>query len=379
MSESRLIPKRLRAVGCWACALIPILVLGAVARDGQAAHAQQHHSAPPIYRLHRREPLIKRHRLRHQHRLPRLFSPSSVWNAPLADNAPLDPASAAMVSGLNVEVAREEGLRTGPWISTDAKIYVVGPDQPTVLVRLDDPAASGRAALQRAFRAVPVPHGAQPGSDADAEMTVWQSSRNKLWEFFHMRLLSDGWHAKWGGAIRKVSQSPGYYGAGAWPGALRSWGATASGLPHAAGVIALAEIKKGAINHALAINLPYPCLGVYSWPAQRTDGTGTAANCIPEGAHMRLDPRLNLRALHLPRLVRMMAEAAQKYGMIVRDQTHWDIDFWIQSPPPAEANLFYSNGAPRSKGPFHGVWPNQLMSHFPWNAIQVLKMKLTRG
>jgi hypothetical protein len=284
-----------------------------------------------------------------------------------------------MVSGLDAEVAREEELGIGPWISTDAKIYVVGPHQPTVPVGLDDPSASWRAPLQRAFRAVPIPPDAQPGSDQDGEMTVWQPSRNKLWEFFQMRLLSDGWHAAWGGAIRNVSRSPGYYSAGAWPGASRSWGATASGLPHAAGVITLAEIKQGAIRHALAVNLPYPCQGVYSWPARRTDGTGTAASCIPEGAHLRIDPSLNIPALHLPKLVRMIARAAQKYGMIVRDQTHWDIDFWIESPSPTGTNPFYSNGTPSRTGPFHGLWPNQLMRYFPWNSVQVLKMKLTPG
>ena len=45
-----------------------------------------------------------------------LFSPTSVWKTPLADNAQLDPASAAMATGLNVEVARKEGLGIGPWI-----------------------------------------------------------------------------------------------------------------------------------------------------------------------------------------------------------------------------------------------------------------------
>jgi hypothetical protein len=382
------IPKRLCAVGC--CALVPILMLGPAARVGRAASAHQHDLSAPIYLFHRgsgdrrRKPFTRRHKQRHRHQkhlvpaVPRLFSQSSVWNAPLGDAAAVDPGSAAMVSALNVEVAREEGLGIGPWLSTGADIYVVGPHQPPVLVRLDNPNASWRASLQRAFRGVPIPTGAQPGSGADAQMTVWQPSTDRLWEFFGMRRLSDGWHAAWGGAIRKVSRNPGYYNASAWPGASTSWGATSTSLPDAAGVITLAEIKRGAINHALAVDLPYPCQGVYAWPAQRTDGTGTAANCIPEGAHLRIDPRLDIPALHLPRLVRMMAEAAQKYGMIVRNQTHWDIGFWIWNSAPTGTGPFYANGAPRSTGPFQGMWPNQLMSRFPWSAVQVLKMKLTR-
>ncbi len=310
--------------------------------------------------------------------LRRLFSPTSVWNTALANDAALDPGSAAMAGGLTAEVAREEGLRIGPWISTDAKIYIVGAQQPTVRVKLDDPDAAWRAALQRAFRAVPLPPDAQPSSGADAMMTVWQPSSNKLWEFFGMRRLSDGWHSAWGGAIRNLSRSPGYYNRGAWRGASRSWGATATSLPYAAGVITGADIEHRAINHALAVDLPYPCQGIYSWPAQRSDGTGTAASCIPEGAHLRIDPSLDIPALHLPRLVQMMAEAVQKYGMIVRNQTHWDTGFSIEDPTISGTAPFYSHGVPRRAGPFQGMWPNQLLSYFPWNAVQVLKMDLTR-
>ena len=308
---------------------------------------------------------------------PVLFAPNSVWNQPLASNALLDPGSAAMASGLVAEVAREEPLRTGPWITPGASIYRVGPNQPTVPVHLDNPTAWWRVALQSAFSAVPVPTDAQPGADADAELTVWQQSTDELWEFFHMRKLADGWHAAWGGAIQHLSQSPGYYNASSWPGALPAWGATASSLPHAAGVITLAEIQQGRIDHALAINLPYPSAGVWAWPAQRTDGTGVGPGAIPEGAHLRLDPSLNLGALNLPPLVYMMAKAAQKYGMIVRDQTHWAIGFWIEKPESTSTSQFYLNNVPRPDGPFQGLWPYQLLQYFPWSSVQVLNMSLS--
>ena len=122
---------------------------------------------------------------------------------------------------------------------------------------------------------------------------------------------------------------------------------------------------------------PKHAKSVYSWPAQRTDGTGTATDCIPEGARLRVDPSLDIPALHLPPLVQMMAEAAQKYGMIVRDQTDWAIGFWAENPAPTGTDPFYSNGAPSSTGPFQGLWPDQLLSYFPWNAVQVLKMDLS--
>ena len=71
----------------------------------------------------------------------------------------------------------------------------------------------------------------------------------------------------------------------------------------------------------------------------------------------------------------MMAEAAQRYGIVVRDQTHWAIDFWIENPAPTGTDPFYnSNGAPSSTGPYSGLWPNQLLSYFPWSALEMLKM-----
>ena len=196
-----------------------------------------------------------------------------MWKQPLATDAPLDPALGSMMSGLKSEVAREEGLGIGPWITAGANIYVVGPSQPTVPVQLSDPTEWWRVSLQAAFTAVPIPFTAQPGSDADEELTVWQPSTDKLWEFFHMQHLSDGWHADWGGAMDNVSESPGYYNANSRPGALSVWGATASSLPHAAGVITLADIQKGEIGDALAMNLPYPCQGATPGrSAHRRDG-----------------------------------------------------------------------------------------------------------
>ena len=148
--------------------------------------------------------------------------------------------------------------------------------------RCDDPTVAWRASLQRAFAAVPIPAGAKPASGSDAHMTVWQPATDRLWEFFHMRLESDGWHAAWGGAIDDVSASPGYYTTSSWPGALPQWGATATSLPVAGGLMTLRELRAGVINHALAIALPAPRAGVFALPAERSDGTG-GPNTIPGG------------------------------------------------------------------------------------------------
>jgi hypothetical protein len=306
----------------------------------------------------------------------RLFAPDSVWNASIPATAPVDPASKLMVAALQTQVSSEIAGHTGPDIGTaiTTTVYQVGPNQPTAHVQLSDPNLWWRASLQSAFNAVPIPADAQPAANSDAEMTIWQPSTDKLWEFFHTTKEADGWHAAWGGAINDVSGSPGYYTSESWRGALPVWGATATSLPAAAGVITLQEIRQGRIDHALALELPAPRAGVWTWPAQRSDGTGTDPNGIPEGARLRLDPSLNLTALHLPRLTLMIARAAQEYGLIVRDQTHYAIGLYAENPLPLGKNPYYSHGVPAPGGPFQGQWPYALLARFPWNRLQVLSL-----
>ena len=76
------------------------------------------------------------------------------------------------------------------------------------------------------------------------------------------------------------------------------WGASASSLPLVAGTMTLGELESGHIDHALAISVPHARAGTYAWPAQRTDGDGGALT-LPEGAHLRLDPSLNIPAMQL--------------------------------------------------------------------------------
>ena len=242
-----------------------------------------------------------------------LFAPDSVWNARLADAAPRDASSDVLVGTLRDTVAQNLAAGWGPWIERSATtpLYVVPATQSTVRVQLDP--GSWKLGLQQAFEAVPIPPDAVQAPGPDAHMTVWQPSTDRLWEFFKARKLEDGWHANFGGAIASVSRSPGYYDEDAWPGLSQTWwGASASSLPVIAGTIMIDELRAGVIPHALAMNIPWARPKVYSWPAQRTDGTSTDPNAIPEGARFRLDPKLDISRLDLPPMTRMMAKAAQR-------------------------------------------------------------------
>jgi hypothetical protein len=298
----------------------------------------------------------------------RLFARDSVWNRTLPATGTLDVNSWTLVHALVAEVARERAAGIGPWISLSGTttLYRVPNGQPRVRVGLDDPSTRGGRALGRAFRAVPIPPKAKPASGPDAHMTIWQPGTDRLWELYRAR-HDTRWRARWGGAIRRVSKSPGYYDRSAWRGATSNWGATATSLPVVAGTILLDDLEKGRIRHALALNVPAARAGVFAWPAQRTDGNG-AATTLPEGAQLRLDPTLDVKSLKLPKFTEMIALAAQRHGLVVRDQTGHALSLFVENPAPHHRNAYRR----LSKG----QTPQQLLERFPWDRLQVLQMNL---
>jgi hypothetical protein len=133
----------------------------------------------------------------------------------------------------------------------------------------------------------------------------------------------------------------------------------------------LSELSAGVIPHALAMNIPYAKPKTYSFPAQRTDGTSTDPNAIPEGARFRLDPALNIDALNLPPMTRAMAKAAQRYGIIVRDQTAHAISFFAENPSQTQSATSPYSGP----GGFFGRSdPTAVIAAFPWDHLQLVKM-----
>jgi len=296
----------------------------------------------------------------------RFFSPTSFWNTVLGPEAQLDPSSALVMAAFVAELAvtKNPNINTTSW---SVPVYVVPASQPTARVNL---VYTSSPALQAAWSAVPLPANALPANGTDKHLVVWQPSTDRLWEFYALMRGARGWQADWGGAIQKASSDAGAYSPGAWPGATTSWGASASSLSIAGGLITLEDLARGQINHALAMALPSVRGGVYASPAQRTDGGVLNPLYLPEGAHLRLDPKLNLAALHLPRMTLMMAEAAQRYGIFVRDYAS-NVAFYAQDPTPTGTEPYVG-----LHGCFEGKSAGQLMAAFPWSHLQLLKMQL---
>jgi hypothetical protein len=284
-----------------------------------------------------------------------LFAPDSVWNKPLATNAPLTSNSSTLSGTLNWEQAY-----FGPWINTTSystPIYTVAGNQPTLHVTLDN----NNPQLAADFDQVPLPPDAHPAAGTDGHLVVWQPSTQKMWEFWQLHKdYSGNWHATYGGKMTNVSSNPGYY--------PNRYGATATSLPVGAGVITVQEEIDGVINHALALAIPHPKAGTFVFPAQRGDGDSTAANAIPEGTRFRLPASLNIDALNLPRQTAMMAKAVQKYGMIVVDGSG-AVAFRAEDPYLYKQQY----GVDPYPYAYGGVMPSKLLGQFPWQQLEVVQ------
>lgn len=289
----------------------------------------------------------------------RPFSPDSFWNMPLAAGAPLDVRSGAYVAAL------QRQLRTWvPYVNTtrySTPVYEVDSRTPTVPVIFDN----RQADLESVFARVPIPANARPAEGTDGHMVIWQRSTDTMWEMWRARKLPDGWRASYGGRITGLSRNPGYYTANPL------WGATATSLPLLGGLMRLDELEAGEIRHALAVALPEVRAGVFSWPAQRSDGLTIAPDAIPAGTRFRIDPALDLTRIPMAPLVRTMAVAVQRYGMVVRDRAG-AVTFFAEDPTPTGTNPFLG-----PDGLLGGQYITSLLQRdFPWSRLQALRTSL---
>lgn len=293
---------------------------------------------------------------------PRPFAPTSFWNQPLRADAPLDALSDVYVADL-----RRQVRQWGTSINTTRygiPVYTVPPDQPTVRVALPNPIPPRRAMLQAAWEEVPLPASARPSPDSDGRLVVMQPATDTMWEFWRLHKRLSGWHAGWGGRMIGVSTNIGTYTDP--PG----WGASATGIPILGGLMRIDELRERRIDHGLALTIPEARARVYSWPASRTDGQVESPTAIPQGTRFRIDPDLDVSKLDVHPLVREMARAAQRYGLVVRDRGG-GVGFYGEDPGPLGFDPYSGFG-----GIFGGRTPSSLMREFPWGRLQALKTDL---
>lgn len=291
----------------------------------------------------------------------RLFSGESVFNEQLPGTVPLASDSSQLVSDFLSQVSKYQGhvvINTTSWSSP---VYVVGPNQPTIALIGESSICPRPEGVWSAFAeqiaAVPIPPNAIPAAGSDKEIIIWQPATGHLWELWRVLQENGHWTACWGGEITDANTSNGIFPA--------PFGAGASGLSLLGGQIHLEDLQHASINHALEVLMPDTANGTYVWPADRTDGTSTATDAIPEGTHFRLNPNLNLSTLHLTPAALTIATAIQRYGIIVAD-TAGDVALTAQDPTP-----IINEGKPN---PYNTLLPNPYteLEAIPWSQLQAV-------
>ncbi|MFL5813920.1 MAG: ricin-type beta-trefoil lectin domain protein [Bdellovibrionia bacterium] len=297
-----------------------------------------------------------------------VFASTSFWYTPIPANAPLHANSAKMVQSIIDQKAKYYGTASINTEAYSSPVYIAPAGAATVKVNAWDCQSKGYLDpnLQAQFAQVPIPSNALAAEGTDMEMTVYQPSTDTIWEFWQMQKTGGQWEACWGGRLQQASKSQGIF-----PG---SYGTTATSLPFLGGQITAEELQRGEIRHAIGIALvDMAAWNVFSWPAQRSDGNG--AGIIPEGLRLRLDPNVNVDALNIHPVAKIIAKAAQKYGFVVWDHSG-SISIRAQNviSYTAVGKVDPYHGANGASGLFQGKADWQILEGFPWDKLQFLPM-----
>jgi hypothetical protein len=279
----------------------------------------------------------------------RPFAAGSPWNSAIPADPELDPQSEDMVSSLI-----EDGGGHALLYEFGVPVYEAGADTPKVTVTCTK-TTWGRCPL-RGLR-VPIPAGARPSPGSDGAMVVVDRGTGRVYDFWQIeRAGSSRWRASWGTWTALSGAGVGGEVGGA------DGGSTGAGVNLLAGLVRVSDVKKGAIDHALALVSDKSCPGDFRYPATKTDGHASEPTCTPEGARVQLDPSIDVDSLpDIDPAERAVAKALQTYGGYLRDS--------------GGASLGIAFEMPTADDPYAGAglpWDYYNMPHIPWDRLRVL-------
>jgi hypothetical protein len=271
----------------------------------------------------------------------RSFAADSPWNTPIGATPALDVRSDAIVAGLNATahpaIAGLYELGVPVFTASAASLrYQVRCLQPW-----------GHCAL--ADGPVPIPGDAEPNATADRPMVIIDAIAARVYEFWQARKNGGSWTAGWGGVVSlSGSGTPG--------------DAVGAGVSRLAGLVRLTEIARGDIPHALVFSSSLTCAGSYRYPATKSDGRTSGADCLPMGARIQLDPAVDLdNEPGLTQGERIIGRALRLYGAYAVDTGAAPLSFTFETPT--------GGGDPY---PNLGLTWDAYDLHLPWLRLRVL-------
>ena len=280
---------------------------------------------------------------------PRLYSDSAFINQPVPASPSLDSNSSAIAS----EAISHYGSSANLVDNADWGIPVVSADAQSSTYNV----GCQYYWCDQNFGQLHIPANAAPNTGSDGHMVVLQPNGDELdmWVGQH---TSQGWSA----GERWVESANGP--ATNCTVVHQCGGADAANFALGAGLVRPEEIAQGHIDHALAITTPDTRQGYIACPATNGDGTHSSPDALPIGAHVQLDPSINVAQLNVPAWQKVIATALQKYGAYVTD-TGGSIGVYAQSNQGRSYDAWAKAGVSAQ---------SPSLADLPWNQMRVLSM-----
>lgn len=283
---------------------------------------------------------------------PRLYASNDFINQPIPASPELASNSAGMVENAIVPYVENANFADNeywgsPIVYADPSTLSYSIACTEYLYRCTSP-----------FEPQRIPASAEATLGSDHRLTVIEPNGQELdmWDANH-----EG--STWTAGSRNLTSTEGS-AANCTSGEPNCYGANAAHFADAAGIVRPEEIAQGRIEHALVMTTPYTRANYIACPATGTDGTHEDPNAIPIGAHVQLNPSIEVSKLGLNRWQEVIARALQQYGAYVID-SGGSLAIRAEADNNRGYNAWAKAGVPTT---------GASLSKLPWNELRVLSM-----
>jgi hypothetical protein len=226
-----------------------------------------------------------------------VFPATNVWNARI-DGRPVAADSATLINTIGLD--RGLHMDFGSYAGYGIPYNIVSSTTPRSTVSFDYDDESDHVGY-------PIPANPKVEGGSDQHILMIDKDACRLYELFAARQEAGGWSAGSGATWDLRSN------------ALRPAGwtsADAAGLPILPGLVRYDEVAAGTIAHALRFTAPQT-RRAYIYPARHYASSSTSLSMPPMGVRVRLKSSFDTAGLSPT--ARVIAEALQRYGMILAD------------------------------------------------------------
>jgi len=284
---------------------------------------------------------------------PASLMPDSVFNS-LVQGWAVDPNSSSFANDFVTDYKDNYG---GVGVNT-APIYWVSATQSDSAVTVS---AGCNNFTSDTGTELPIPSYTDLNSSSDNPLVIYQPSSASAWELWQATRNSNGtYSACWGGKLNLASTN------GVFPS---PYGLSATGIGYLPTTITQADVASGAIDHAIAVDLPgcykfvYPA-NRYDCPSHPNDGPSQPN----EGQWFRF-PAGTAMPTGLTPFGQMVFKAVQTYGMVVTDYAG---AVMLQAEQPSDWAAEGNTGTDPITASWAGQAEYQVVANLPWSQLQAV-------